>query len=85
MALVHRKAAHAACPDYRAAESSLLEPQEHHCHYLELEWERAGVEARLAKWEQRGTCNGHVIDLYDRLEEIEKQQVASLLRRGQEV
>ena len=75
MALVHRKAAHAACPDYRVAESSLLEPQEHHCRYLELEREWAGVEARLEGYEQRGTYNGHVAGLYDRLDEIDKEQI----------
>ena len=65
-----------ACPDYQVARSTLLEVQERHRRYLELERERAGVEARLEGYEQRGTYNGHVVGLYDRLEEIEKEQIA---------
>lgn len=67
---------HTACPDYQVARSTLLEVQERHRRYLELERERAGVEARLEGYEQRGMYNGHVVGLYDRLEEIEKEQIA---------
>ena len=64
------------CTEYRVAESVLLEMQEHHRRYLELERERLEIEARLETYERCDTYNGHVAGLYDRLEEIDKEQIA---------
>jgi len=56
--------------EYRVAESVLLKMQEHHRRYLELERER------LETYERCDTYNGHVAGLYDRLEEVTREQIA---------